>query len=412
MKVTITILAFLFCSLFILPKDLFSQENEEYSRVSLSVQAGITMSYERDINRLIGSNYNTFTRQTYNFGGGIQYAITPFWTAELGYRYNIIEALADDGFETVVHSPVLKNIFNFNRFYRHSSVSDWLNPYLILGYEHDFYTAEDEGSRTVGNESALLGGFGLALSITNTFDLFAQYETKLASNRMDKINTGFPADQVGMSSAGIRINFGSRSSKPLKQSPPVKNITYREYENLTNRVNEAALANEKVILQREKIDEMQKQLSDLNSKFENHIHQSEQFNELLIDRIDSLEYRLNNIETRIDTLKIEGVKELRSEVPAGHYVQVFAATNYEAATRVKEIIYELLGDDFENPEEIVFVIKRGRFYEVLIGTFHRFSDAQDTHNIAVNRLPDSFIITFPRPLHLEEQYKGTEIIHN
>ncbi len=414
MKSTITILALLFCSLFLLPKEVFSQaqEDEEFRRVSISLQAGLTMGYERDVNRLIGSNYNTFTQQTYNFGGGIQYAITPLWTVEFGYRYNTIEALADDGFETVVHSPVFKNIFNLNRIYRRSSLSDWINPYLILGYEHDFYTAEDEDARTVGNESALLGGFGLALSLSNTFDVFAQYEAKLASNRMDNINTGFPADQVGMSSAGIRINFGRSSTKPLKQSPPIRNITDKEYEELMSRVNEAALASERAAMQEEKIDELQNQLSELDAKFEEHIRQSERFNELLIDRIDSLEYRVNNIEMRIDSLESEREKDLRSEVPAGHYVQVFASVDYNSANNVREIFLELLGDEFDYTEEMVFVIKRQQFYEVLIGTFHRISDAQDVQSIAADRLPDSFVITFPRPLHLEEAYEGTEIIHN
>jgi len=414
MKGTITILALLFCSLFILPEEAFSQahEDEEFHRVSLSLQAGLTMSYEKDINRLIGSNYNTFTQQTYNFGGGIQYAITPFWTAELGYRYNTIEALADDGFETVVHSPVFKNIFNLNRIYSRSSLSHLLNPYLILGYEHDFYTAEDEDSRTVGNESALLGGFGLALSLSNTFDVFAQYEAKLASNRMDNINTGFPADQVGMTSAGIRINFGRSSTKPLKHAPPIRNITESEYDMLMSRIKEASIAGERLTMQEEKIDDLQNQLSELDAKLDEHIRQSERFNELLIERIDSLEYRVNNMEISIDSLESERVKVLRSEVPAGHYVQVFASLDYNSANNVREIFIELLGDEFDYTEEMVFVIKRQQFYEVLIGTFHRISDAQDVHNIAVDRLPDSFVITFPRPLHLEEAYKGTEIIRN
>lgn len=414
MKGTITILALLFCSLFILPEEAFSQahEDEEFHRVSLSLQAGLTMSYEKDINRLIGSNYNTFTQQTYNFGGGIQYAITPFWTAELGYRYNTIEALADDGFETVVHSPVFKNIFNLNRIYSRSSLSHLLNPYLILGYEHDFYTAEDEDSRTVGNESALLGGFGLALSLSNTFDVFAQYEAKLASNRMDNINTGFPADQVGMTSAGIRINFGRSSTKPLKHAPPIRNITESEYDMLMSRIKEASIAGERLTMQEEKIDDLQNQLSELDAKLDEHIRQSERFNELLIERIDSLEYRVNNMEISIDSLESERVKVLRSEVPAGHYVQVFASLDYNSANNVREIFIELLGDEFDYTDEMVFVIKRQQFYEVLIGTYHRISDAQDVHNIAVDRLPDSFVITFPRPLHLEEAYKGTEIIRN
>ena len=71
-----------------------------------------------------------------------------------------------------------------------------------------------------------------------------------------------------------------------------------------------------------------------------------------------------------------------------------------------------MGDEFENPEEIVFVIERGQFYEVLVGTFTQFEDAQKAHEIALRRLSDAFIITFPRPLHLEDEYRGTAIVHD
>jgi hypothetical protein len=72
----------------------------------------------------------------------------------------------------------------------------------------------------------------------------------------------------------------------------------------------------------------------------------------------------------------------------------------------------LLGDRLDNPEEEVFLIQRRQFYEVLIGTFQRFSAAQQILPPAVNEMSDAFIITFPRPVHLEELYEGTIILYD
>ena len=412
MKVTITILALLFCSQFILPAEGYSQDSEEYKRVSLSFQGGITMAYTDDVNQIFGSNYNVFTQRTYNLGGGIQYAISPFWSAELGYRYNTIKGVTDDGFETNVHSAVFKNIFNFNRLYRRSNVSEWLNPYLILGFEQDYYNYEFGSEENSGFESALLGGFGLAFTISNTIDLFTQYEVKMASNKMDNINRGYPFDQIGMPSAGFRINFGRKEAKPLRLSPATKSLTDAEYDDFIMRSNELKESVEEIKSQRIKLTELEEKFNESEKYYQEKIERLEAFTKILEARIDSLEYRLDNLEFTFTEVVQERDQSLKNEVPAGHYVQVFATKNYEAANRVKEIFHELLGDEFENPEEIVFVIKRGGFFEVLIGTFTQYENAQIIHEIAVNALSDAFIITFPRPLHLEENYRGTRIVYD
>ena len=368
------------------------------------------MSYESDINRLIGSNLNTFTEQTYNFGGGIQYAITPFWSAELGYRYNTIKGLADNDFETVVHSAVFKNIFNLNRLYRQRSVSELLNPYLILGYEYDFFRFELDDESNRGNESSIMGGFGLAVSISPTFDLFAQYEVKLASNRMDNINSGFPADQIGMPSAGVRINFGRNGTKPLNLAPPVRRLTEDEHTTFIATNGELRKLSDKLNEQRKLAEDLDERFRKLETSYQDQIEKLESFTSLLEDRIDSLEFRLDNLETTFRDSARDRERRLRRDVPAGHYVQVFAAKSYDSAKRVNEMFYDILGDELENPEDMVFVIQRRQFYEVLIGTFYQFSEAQRSHELAKEQLSDAFIITFPRPLHLADQYEGTEIV--
>jgi len=392
----------------------FAQNSNDYRRVSLSVYGGATLGYPDDDNQIFGSNFNTFTETTYNFGGGIQYAISPFWSAELGYRYNTIKGVGEGGFETVIHSASLKNTFNFNRLYRRNQISEWLNPYLILGFEQDFFKYELGNEDASGIESALLGGFGIAFRITNSVDLFSQFEVKMASNGLDNERRGFPFDQVGMATGGIRINFGKSDSKPLNLSPAVKRLTDAEYDDFIESTEEFKAASREIEAQREKMTEMEERISESERGNMQQVERLDRFTKILEARIDTLEQRVDSLEILYSEAVQERASEqtLKGEVPAGHYVQVFATTNYEVANRVKEMFHDLLNGELENPEDIVFVIKRGRFYEVLIGTFSEFSDAQRAHGVAIGRFSDAFIITFPRPLHLEDEYRGTAIVHD
>jgi hypothetical protein len=399
-------------SLLLFVPGVMAQDSNDYRRVSLSLYGGATLGYPDDDNQIFGSNYNTFTETTYNFGGGVQYAISPFWSAELGYRYNTIKGVGEGGFETVIHSASLKNTFNFNRLYRRNRISEWLNPYVIVGFEQDFFNFKLDDEEVSGNESAILGGLGVAFSITNSVDLFSQFEVKMASNGLDNERRGFPFDQVGMATGGIRINFGRGDAKPLNLSPAVKRLTDEEYADFIQSTEDFKTASQEIEAQRAKMIEIEEQINESERNSQEKIERLEEFTKILESRIDTLEYRLDNLEVSVAESAQEGEQELKNEVPAGYYVQVFAATNYEASNRVKEIFHELLGDEFENPDEIVFLIKRGRFYEVLIGTFTQFEDAQTAHEIAVDRLSDAFILSFPRPLHLEDEYRGTAIVHD
>jgi hypothetical protein len=105
-------------------------------------------------------------------------------------------------------------------------------------------------------------------------------------------------------------------------------------------------------------------------------------------------------------------RELRREVPAGHYVQVFASQDYDDALEIRDRFRDLLSDRLDDPEEEVFLIQRRTFYEVLIGTFRQFSAAQQILPPAVDEMSDAFIITFPRHISWQEQYEGTIIIYD
>ncbi|NBC25798.1 MAG: hypothetical protein GVY08_02985 [Bacteroidetes bacterium] len=139
----------------------------------------------------------------------------------------------------------------------------------------------------------------------------------------------------------------------------------------------------------------------------------------LSNRIAMLERRADSLEATTDSLSNLSCctennleeQELAETVAAGHYLQVFASLDYDIAVEVKEDFIELFGDDLDHPEEEVIIIKRKQFYEVLIGSFQEFSRAQTLLPDAVSLMPDAFIITFPRPVSLEDDYEGTVIVH-
>lgn len=398
------------CLFLIFPSFSEAQYSSEYSRFSLSLQGGVTLGYPEDVNQFFGSNYNVFTQPTHNFGGEIHYSISPFWTAALGYRNNSVHGLADDGFKTRIHSVVFKNLLNFNRIFRRNMASEWLNPYLILGLEHDFYQYRLDDVRTTGDESAILGGFGLSARFHHRFELFSQYEVKFSNNKLDNLNQGYPFDQVGMVTGGIRIKLGGRETRPLRLAPPVKFLTDAEYEDFLLRSDRFFAANEEIEAQRRKLDELEASFAENNRYYDQRLDEQQAFALMLEDRINNLDDRVTRLENRAANTDIVLKEYLRKEVPAGHYVQVFASRNEDSAFRIKEQFHALISEAVENPEENVFVIKRGSYFEVLIGTFYQFRDAAAVHRIALNRFDDAFVITFPRPLHLKDAYEGTEIV--
>lgn len=385
-----------------------AQTGDEYSRIGLSVYGGYTIPYNNSGLQFFGSNFNIPTTEpTYNIGAGINFAVKPFWSLEGGYRFNQIESSEGIGFKTTLHTVSVKNILNFNRLYRRNGLSEIINPYGILGLEHDFYHFESDDQSNNGNESSLIAGGGLAFTLSNRFTVFGQYEFKLASNRLDNRNTGLPYDQLGMISGGIRINFGKKIAKPLNHSPAVRFLTDSEYDSFIEETEKLKSVRDEILAQNQKINE-------LSNKFEDADQQTQSEIEILDIRVSRLENRVDSLELNMSGLKFEMdenvISELRRTVDAGHYVQVFASRDFENSESVKQRFISLMDGRLDNAKEMVFVIYRRGFYEVLMGTFSRLSEAENILELATDEFQDSFMITFPRPLHLEDAYRGTQII--
>jgi len=381
-----------------------TSDQETYNRWSASLYAGYILPENDRGNQIFASRFNVPSDPSWGLGASVNFALNPFWSLEGGYRYSDLEG---DGFETTVNSASLKSIFNLNRLFRRSTLSEVLNPYIILGLEQDFFTAESPTEEFSRSEAALVGGLGVAYRVTERVEIFSQYEVKLTSNRLDLIDRGLPYDEIGMLSGGVKVHFGSSDKKPLNLKPAMRELTNSEYDDLFAKI--------------EKVDDLEERLNSL----ENHVDEQDSENndnfEELYRRVAALQERVDSLESKTDSLSMncctgqtpeEDDRELAETVAAGHYVQVFASLDYDIALQVKEDFIELFGDQLENPEDEVLIIKRKDFYEVLIGTFEDFSNAQALLPDASDVMPDAFVITFPRPIHLEEQYEGTVIVHN
>lgn len=401
----------LFAILQISAVDTFAQATEEepeYSRWGISLYGGYTFPESDDGHQIFSSRFNRPTESTWNFGAGLHYDIRPLWTMEFGYRYNTI---VGSDFETVIHSASLKNRFNMDRLFRRSSLSEYFNPYILLGIEQDFFTVDAPDEEFSRSEASLIGGLGAAFKLTNRLDIFGQYEFKIGSNRLDNLDQGFPYDQIGMATGGIRLNLGRSGSQPLRRAPARRSLTDREYADYTTKARAFDETERTVAEQQEQLIALETGMRELEQDHQEQINRLE-------ERVSSLEDRVSLLEEATDSLQAicecvaQDEPDMPETVPAGHYVQVFASTSAMSAAGVRDRFIEMLSDELDNADEQVFVISRGQYYEVLIGTFDRFADAQRILGMAQAEISDAFAITFPRPLHLEEQYEGTEIRHD
>ncbi|CAN5211641.1 hypothetical protein BH23BAC3_BH23BAC3_13590 [soil metagenome] len=385
-------------------------DSEEYNRWSMSLYGGYIYG-ERDRGlQIFASRFNVVSDPSYAFGGDLRYALNSFWSIEGGYRYSTLEG---SGFETTLHTASIKTSLNLNRFYRRSSISEYVNPYIIAGVEQDFFNAEGPDDQFSRSEASLIGGAGIAFRLSDRIEIFGQHEIKLSSNHLDLTDQGYPYDQIGMSSGGVRIHFGRSDRRPMNLKPPTRQITDQEYDDIFARTQGVPGLSEQV-------ESLENQINTIERE------NNEKLDELF-DRITALETRVDSLEAKTDCLcerkesvvdaeaepeaEPEPERDLRRTVPAGHYVQVYASRGYNSALQVREQFRELLSDELENLEE-VFIIHRQQFYEVMIGTFDEFSNAQRMLEPSTGVMADSFIITFLRPAHLEDRYEGTVIIHD
>ncbi|MGF1669349.1 MAG: outer membrane beta-barrel protein [Balneolaceae bacterium] len=384
--------------------DLNAQNRDDFSRVSIILNGGATVGNVNDGFKLFRSSLNVENKTNPVFGAGIQYAVTPLWSIEGGYRYTEANAL-NNSFETQVNTIYLKNILNLNHLLKLNRINSFINPYLTAGAGVDFFKFESTQENFSGTEASFNAGAGLAFNVTNRFDLFTQYEYQFSANNLDNKTGGFGADILGMVTGGVRINLGGKEKKHFSWSPPPVELAKEEYNNLVadrNRLNavesdfermERMLAKKETELQQTQ-ELSEAQIRDLNQQVDS-----------LKSRIFVLESEQSDAEKQFKQLLTNLEEQETNGIPAGHYVQVFAANKLENASKVRQDVVFVLEDMESNSSEMVFITSRRGFYEVLIGEFDTVAETAGIVQLMKNRYDDAFVKTIPRPAHLKELYK-------
>jgi len=381
--------------------NLKGQEKEEFSRLSIVLNGGATIGNYGSGFKFFRSSLNVENKTTPSIGAGIQYAITPLWSVEGGYKYTQAKAV-NNSFETDINSITVKNIINLNHLLKLRKVTSFVNPYLTAGAGIDFYSIESNVESSDDTEANFNIGAGLAFNVSKRFDLFTNYEYQFSANTIDNKTGGFGADVLGTVTGGVRVNLGKKSKKHLSWSPLPVELSQEEFDQL--------------IADRERLNSLlpeyedaQRSLEEKEEELERIRRESKATITGLNEKVENLEARLRLLEAERDSLEAEN-ERIKNEclcngIAAGHYVQIFAANKLTNAVSVRNRAVSRLSNILSAPEQMVLITSRRSFYEVLIGVFERVDESDATLNAMQEIHSDAFVKTIPRPPHLKEFYK-------
>jgi len=387
---------------------LAQNNNEEFSRLSLLLNGGATIGNGGSGFKFFRSSMSIENKTTPSFGASIQYALTPTWTVEGGYKYTRAEAL-NNSFETDVNTIIIRNVLNLNQLLKLNKITSSFNPFLSAGLGLDIFDFESSQESFSDVDASFSIGAGLYYNLTERLDLFSQYEYQFSTNLLDNKPTGFGSDVLGTVTGGVRINFGKKGKKHLSWSPPAFEIPEEEYKELVAASN--------------RLRKLESDYQNLQNEF------SRKEQELLIgqresDRkiaglranVDSLENYVAGLKAENDSLKkvnerLEKNCGQTTELQPGHYIQIFAAAELANAMNVRRDAISRLTDRLSSPSTQVFITSRRSYYEVLIGVFKQMSETDDILEKMIQVHRDAFVKTIPRPPHLYEAYKDLKRVN-
>lgn len=388
---------------------VFSQSYSEFRRLSFSINAGANFGDFNESSPFLSSNFSVNTENTARFGAGLQYALTPAWSLELGYQHTQIKG-TDVSFETNMHLISLKNIINLNQIFFVNRISNRLNPFLTLGVGYDMFHYDGPQANFSDDGTSYNAGAGLAYKLTNTIDLFTHYEYHLGSNNTDNEVNGWGSDLINSLTGGIRINFGRKHSEHLSWRPVPVELSPSDYDRLMAQANLADNLTERM-------DRMEKHTVEKEKEFETAIAKnSTEINELktglhnLSNRVDDLEKAFSNLKGRLADIAVDQETGMAKSLSEGHYVQIFATYYLDIAQNVRQQAIETLTESLPNPTQNIVILHRKKFYEVMIGAFSNFNDADNIQDIMTEVHNDSYVITFPRPKSLMPDFKDMEVV--
>ncbi|MDZ7694947.1 MAG: outer membrane beta-barrel protein [Balneolaceae bacterium] len=390
----------------------FSQisQDTDYRRLSLTVSGGASLGDMNNGNYFMSSSFSVNTEETPTYGLGVQYALTPTWSFELGYRRAQVRGISK-AFEANINQVALKSIFNLNQLLSLNQITPRLNPFLSAGLGYDMYDYEGSDANFSSHNTSYNAGFGAAFKLTNTFDLFGHYEYHFGSNALDNETKGYGADMLNTVTAGVRINFGKKEAKLASWREPAVDVRRTEYERM---LTQAKMADD---LQ-EKIERMEQQHSEREKQLAEQVEEKEAKNDSLAARISQMDNLINNLRNTLAEVKaetksadVDSETGLGEALPRGFYVQIFAATRLDVAQDLRNKTIENVRDVLADAEEKIFIIQRKEYYEVFVGAFSSFSQAREVEQTMKKLQEDAYVISFPRPESLSEDFEGIKIIN-
>ncbi len=400
------------CIFAILPSLGFTQDffGHEFRKFSLTVNGGASFG---DTNRgeyFLSSNFSTNTKDTYSFGGGIQYALTPAWSLELGYQQTHIKGL-DYPFETQMNMISFRNIINLNQLLMINLITERINPFLTAGVGYDLYNYRDISEKIYNHNSSYNLGAGIAYKLSNTIDLFTHYDYHIGSNEMDNETEGWGADLINSLTAGIRLNFGKPNAIHPSWKPFPRELNHTDYNTLMTYA-------ERIQALSDKIDEIDKQNRKAHRGFDSAINDNKGeidslkvWMNLLEQRVEDLEIAFANLEGQINPITVNQETGTAELLPTGHYVQIFASYNLPTAQLVRDHAINTLHSSLQDAEEKIFIIKRKQYYEVLIGVLTEIKDASNIQHLMTGFHKDAYVISFPRPVNLLIDFEDLKVVH-
>lgn len=389
---------------------VFSQSYRDahYRNFSLTLSGGATLGDVNDANYFLSSDFSTNIETTATFGAGLQYALTPAWSLDLGYRYASIKGQTQS-FETDMNLFTLKNIVNINQLLFVNLISERVNPFISAGVGYDLFTYNGSDANFSDQNSSYNAGVGVLLKASSSIDLFTHYEYHMASNATDNETEGFGSDLVNSLTGGIRINFGKKETTHPSWRPVPVDLSPSDYDRLMARADlvdelETRMKNlEQLQADSEKrlVNEIRANTSEINSL--------KARMDRLENRMDVLEDAFSSLEDSVETLSVNTETGMAESLASGHYVQIFASRQADPARDVRSYALQKLGGILQNSDQQIMIIRRKDFFEVIIGVFSEYESAEKVRGIMGENHDDAYIITFPRPLSLQEDFEDLEV---
>jgi uncharacterized coiled-coil protein SlyX len=401
----LSIIAVLFMIAILPPQKISAQYQEEGTkRWTISAYGGISMATAGRAGGFLGS-FDVSGGYRPLLGGSLAYDFTPVITGQFTMFTGLFENenSYDPDFSNSYFGYQVRGIINTNNLFQTYKITRRLNPYFFLGLGLLHSDLEVSGQADRNFRSVMFTpGIGTKIYLNNWVDIFIQYEMNFTRHKQLEGVAGLENDRFSSVNAGLNFNIGKRGARLASWQiyEPGVPLTQEDVDRFNRAADRITTVESRVNDQQRRINELDSKIDARTSNLENQISQ-------LSGRQDNFETRLANLEQRIaDDASGRGrgleVDEagLARGLGHGHYIQVFAATDFASAQRVRDNTVEMMRGVLEVPESRVVIAQRRQFFEVFIGVFDQYPETANVLRTAQGRYSDAFAITFPRPAHL------------